>query len=35
MSSKGLKEMFPLHWLIWNNDFEELDKELALKKVSF
>lgn len=24
-----LREQFPLHWLVWDNDFGELDKELA------
>ncbi|KAK3606459.1 hypothetical protein CHS0354_041405 [Potamilus streckersoni] len=29
MSSKSIREEFPLHWLVWHNEFSELDKELA------
>lgn len=29
MSSRTLKDRFPLHWLVWDNNFGELDKELA------
>ncbi|CAG2227070.1 ANKRD13 [Mytilus edulis] len=29
MSAKTLGEQFPLHWLVWDNNFGELDKELA------
>jgi len=29
-----LREQFPLHWLVWDNDFGELDKELAKDIVS-
>ena len=29
------KEEYPLHWLVWHNDFNELERVLAVKKVSF
>jgi len=32
MSSRTLQEEFPLHWLIWHNEFGELERELATKK---
>lgn len=34
MSAKTLGEQFPLHWLVWDNNFSELDKELAKDIVS-
>ena len=33
MSSKSPKERFPIHWLVWHNQYDELDKELAKSKV--
>ncbi|XP_067684865.1 ankyrin repeat domain-containing protein 13D-like isoform X1 [Haliotis asinina] len=31
MTSKTLSEEFPIHWLVWHNDYENLDRELAKK----
>lgn len=28
-----IKEKYPLHYLIWNNDYQELEKELKENKV--
>lgn len=28
-----IKEKFPLHYLIWNNEYQELEKELKENKV--
>lgn len=28
MSNLSLKEQYPLHWLVWHNDFRELEKEI-------
>lgn len=27
------EEAFPLHYLVWNNQFQELDRELQKKQV--
>lgn len=27
------KEAFPLHYLVWNNQYQELDRELQTKQV--
>jgi len=35
MSSKALQEEFPLHWLVWDNQYQELDRQLARDVVSF
>jgi hypothetical protein len=29
-----IKSEYPLHWLVWNNEYKELDKELSKKVVS-
>lgn len=29
-----IKSEYPLHWLVWNNEYKELDKELSKKAVS-
>ncbi|XP_069136518.1 ankyrin repeat domain-containing protein 13D-like [Argopecten irradians] len=29
MTSKGLQEEYPLHWLVWDNKYQDLDRELA------
>jgi len=26
-----IKSEYPLHWLVWNNEYKELDKELSQK----
>lgn len=28
-----IKETYPLHWLVWNNDYIELDKILSTNQV--
>lgn len=33
MSISKIKEEFPVHVSVWNNDFELLDSELSTKKV--
>lgn len=32
-SLEKIQQDYPLHWLVWNNDYEELDQALATKKV--
>lgn len=34
MASKTLQQEFPLHWLAWHNNYEELDRVLKKKQVS-
>lgn len=29
-----IKEKYPLHWLVWNNDYQELEEHLKMEKVS-
>lgn len=29
-----IKSEYPLHWLVWNNEYKELDKELSKKASS-
>jgi hypothetical protein len=29
-----IKSEYPLHWLVWNNEYKELEKELSKKVVS-
>lgn len=29
-----IQSLYPLHWLVWNNDFKALEIELAKKMVS-
>lgn len=29
------KEAFPLHYLVWNNQYQELDRELQTKQVNY
>src|SRR6218665_1948595 len=33
MSSSWIREQFPLHYLVWNNGYDELEKLLAVKQV--
>lgn len=28
-----IKKEYPLHWLVWNNDYKTLEAELAKKEV--
>lgn len=32
MSSKTLQDEFPIHWLVWDNDFRGIEKELSNNK---
>ena len=32
MSSKTLQEDFPVHWLVWDNDYRGLERELSNNK---
>ncbi|CAH1802482.1 unnamed protein product [Owenia fusiformis] len=34
MSSKSLQAEFPVHWLVWHNDYEELDKLLQAGEIN-
>ena len=34
MSLENIKKEFPLHVLVWNNEFAELDTEITEKEVS-
>jgi hypothetical protein len=29
-----IKSEYPLHWLVWNNEYKELDQELSKKATS-
>lgn len=29
-----IKEIYPLHWLVWNNNYTELDKVLSTNEVN-
>lgn len=33
MSTDQIQADYPLHWLVWNNDFEELQQALDLQQV--
>lgn len=33
MLVKDIKEKFPMHFLVWNNDFQDLEKILKENKV--
>ena len=33
-SSASLKDEFPIHWLVWHNNYRELDTELEKNVVS-
>lgn len=32
MSIKTLQDEFPIHWLVWDNDFRGIEKELSNNK---
>lgn len=29
-----IRKSYPLHWLVWNNDYVQLDKELSTNLVT-
>lgn len=35
MATDDIQANFPLHWLVWNNDFEELELALQSEKVHY
>lgn len=35
MSSKTLQDEFPIHWLVWDNDFRGIEKELSNNKSNY